>query len=211
MMSEGSPDASTSYWEGSMGTRSGETETIIKEVSIVNGYFRGHGSDGFGQFIVSGNASKKGKVSFCKQYTNGKSGFYRGQLSEDTTRCEGRWGWRPGTLRFGFSLGEVESPDLDYSPDQDLDEAEMDMENDVESEEETPVIQEGSMTEKPETTELREMREFVQGIIDSGEQWTDPEFPPEQCSLWDEFDNGTHEGRWGGIGWTRATELYDSP
>jgi hypothetical protein len=52
---------------------------------------------------------------------------------------------------------------------------------------------------------------FVQEIIEKGEKWTDPEFPPQMSSLINRHhDNGDFMSM-RRIEWKRATDIFEEP
>lgn len=53
--------------------------------------------------------------------------------------------------------------------------------------------------------------DFVQVVIEAGDKWTDPNFPPTQKSLFDKKLDHGDPSRFEGIEWIRATDLYDNP
>jgi len=58
---------------------------------------------------------------------------------------------------------------------------------------------------------LEQARKFVEGVIQIGKPWTDPEFPPEMSSL---FDPDHDEGKiitYKTITWKRVGEIFKHP
>ena len=56
-----------------------------------------------------------------------------------------------------------------------------------------------------------EMAEYVQGVIENGEPWTDPEFPPEFCSLYKESVTSIDEEAFIKLEWKRASQIFEEP
>jgi len=56
--------------------------------------------------------------------------------------------------------------------------------------------------------------DFVQGVIDKGQPWTDPDFPPETKSLYDpEIDvliDTAKRADFDAYEWKRASEIFDN-
>lgn len=55
------------------------------------------------------------------------------------------------------------------------------------------------------------MRSFVIEIIERGEPWTDPDFPPELKSLFDSAIDKGDSSKFASYDWKRAPECYDTP
>ena len=53
-----------------------------------------------------------------------------------------------------------------------------------------------------------QMERFVQSTIQKGKPWTDPEFPPEQSSLYDPRLDDVDQQTYQSFSWKRASEIY---
>lgn len=53
------------------------------------------------------------------------------------------------------------------------------------------------------------MERFVQETIAKGKPYTDPDFPPEQSSLWDPTIDEVDEAQYKSFSWKRASLIYN--
>jgi len=100
------------------------------------------------------------KVSFVKKYAdNNEIVHYSGMLLKDQTAISGIYGSKPRTKEGMFCL---QSPDY---------------------------VEESESSEEASTTsQVQRTMELHDSIVERGEPWTDPDFPPQVSSIWDEND-----------------------
>lgn len=56
-----------------------------------------------------------------------------------------------------------------------------------------------------------DMEKFVQATIEKGRPYTDPDFPPNQSSLYDPAIDEVDEQMFKSFGWRRASEIFQNP
>ena len=145
-------------------------------------------------FTVNGILDKQNNVSFvCDLGTH--MIHYKGHLSANNATIIGTFGLSPEKVNGKFVMKNTNWQNPNAPEFQEL---ELDNEED-------------DVREVPNTSEWRQAFETVKGVIDSGEPYTDPDFPPEMCSLWNTVDLPQRKAKMASIKWKRASEMYKNP